>query len=196
MTSPDPARDRGLPRWAAHRETLLAVARGAVETGVREGREPDVDAGRFAPALCDLRATFVTLRIGGALRGCTGTLEAVEALVADVALRAWASALRDPRFTPVEERELEALDYHISILEPPRPLPARSEAELLEALRPGVDGLILSQGRARSTFLPAVWQSLPSPRDFLRELKRKAGLPPDYWSDALRFERYAVDEIS
>jgi AMMECR1 domain-containing protein len=65
----------------------------------------------------------------------------------------------------------------------------------LSQLRPGVDGLILEEGGRRGTFLPAVWESLPEPRAFLRELKRKAGLPADHWSDTLRAHRYTVESV-
>jgi len=106
-----------------------------------------------------------------------------------------AAAFYDPRFPPLERRELGGLDIHLSVLTPSEPLPAASEAELLAALAPGEDGLILEEGPRRSTFLPQVWESLPEPRDFLRQLKRKAGLPPDHWSPDLRFRRYRVETI-
>jgi len=75
------------------------------------------------------------------------------------------------------------------------PLPAASEAELLAALRPRVDGLVLVEGRRRATFLPAVWRELPEPRQFLAHLKHKAGLPADHWSPSLQFFRYTVEEF-
>jgi AMMECR1 domain-containing protein len=62
-------------------------------------------------------------------------------------------------------------------------------------LRPGVDGLILEEGFRRGTFLPVVWESLPNPRDFLRHLKAKAGLPPSYWSGSLRVSRYTTSVV-
>jgi AmmeMemoRadiSam system protein A len=95
----------------------------------------------------------------------------------------------------VEARELPRLAVHISVLSPLEPLPAPSEAELLARLRPGTDGLVLSEGALASTFLPSVWESLPSPDRFLAELKRKAGLPADHWSPTLRFQRYTVEEF-
>ena len=70
-----------------------------------------------------------------------------------------------------------------------------SEAGLLARLRPGVDGLVLREGSLTGTFLPAVWSHLPSPENFVRELKRKAGLPLDHWSATLVLQRYTVDEI-
>ena len=76
------------------------------------------------------------------------------------------------------------------------PLEVESETHLLAVLRPGVDGLILAERQRRATFLPTVWRELPDPRDFLGHLKRKAGLPADYWSGDLRFERYSTESIA
>ena len=59
---------------------------------------------------------------------------------------------------------------------------------------PGVDGLILNCGHHRSTFLPQVWESLPTPGLFLEHLKLKAGLPADFWSPQLTLARYGVQK--
>jgi AMMECR1 domain-containing protein len=74
-------------------------------------------------------------------------------------------------------------------------LPVEDEEDLLRKLRPGEDGLILEDPPHRATFLPQVWESLPEPEAFVRELKRKAGLPPDHWSSLLRFFRYSVKAV-
>jgi len=66
------------------------------------------------------------------------------------------------------------------------------EADALSQLRPGVDGVVLEFGNHRGTFLPQVWENLPEPRRFLGELKRKAGLAPDFWNDRLHLSRYRV----
>jgi AmmeMemoRadiSam system protein A len=188
--SPEPAYGR------ADRATLLEVAAASVEHGLKSGAPLSVDPQRFAPPLRETRASFVTLRIGEALRGCTGCLEAERPLVADVARNAYRSAFGDPRFPPLSEEEFAAgLRFAVSVLSPLEPLPADSRAELLAKLRPGIDGLVLREGRAGATFLPAVWESLPGPARFLAELFRKAGLPPDHWSPRIAFERYAAEEI-
>ena len=71
-----------------------------------------------------------------------------------------------------------------------------SEQDLCAKLRPGVDGIVIEQGERRATFLPAVWDTLPDPAAFLRELRRKAGIPPaDGWLD-LRVWRYTVDSFA
>ena len=177
------------------REALRAVAQRAVEEAARSGAALRVDPQQHAPRLREPGASFVTLRREGALRGCTGRLEAVEPLVADVARSAWRAASADPRFRPVREHELASLELKISVLSALLPLPVRSRAELFAELRPGIDGLVLREGTAGATFLPAVWESLPEPEAFLRELLRKAGLPADHWSAELRFERYTALEF-
>lgn len=188
MSSPDP------PVTPAG-TSLRAVAREAIESGLAGqglGQEPELDPTRYEPKLRRPGASFVTLRRRGELRGCTGSLEATRALVHDVARNAWRSAFRDPRFPPLRSSELEGLEVSVSVLSPLDPFPVRSEAELLERLRPGVDGLVLREGSRTATFLPAVWESLALPAVFVAALRQKAGLPPGYWSEALRFERYTT----
>jgi hypothetical protein len=88
------------------------------------------------------------------------------------------------------------LELHISILSPPEALAVSSESDLLARLRPGIDGLILEDGYARGTFLPSVWESLPEPGEFVRHLKRKAGLADNYWSDTLKLYRYETESFT
>lgn len=176
---------------------LLVTAARAIAQGCRDGgrEEPAVDPLRFPPALRELAATFVTLRRGEDLRGCCGYVVAREPLVVNVARSARAAAFHDDRFTPVEEEELSGLDLHVSILTPPEPIPFTSEADLLARLRPGRDGVILKAGPMQGLFLPAMWGQLPEPRRFLAQLKRKAGLPANFWSDDMEAERFGVAEL-
>ena len=115
-------------------------------------------------------------------------------LVEDVARNAGNAAFRDPRFDPVRPEEIPGLKLKLSVLSPPEPFPVESEDDLLAQIRPGVDGIILKEGGRRATFLPAVWDMVASPREFIGQLKRKAGLPEDYWSDRMEVFRYRADE--
>lgn len=141
-------------------------------------------------------ASFVTLTSGrapgGALRGCIGSLGARRPLREDVEANAVAAALHDPRFAPLTARELDDTVVEVSVLSAPAALPAADEAELLARLRPGVDGVVLSASGRRATFLPQVWEQLPDPADFLARLRRKAGLPADYWGRDVIVETYTV----
>ncbi len=192
----DPIRSRaGTPLDDRDREILREIARESIEHGLSFGRPLPVTVGVFPTVLQAPGATFVTLETKGELRGCIGSLEPRRPLVEDVAENAFAAAFRDPRFPPLRSAEWPEVAFHISNLTPSEPLPADTREELLNALRPGVDGLVLEDPPYRSTFLPQVWESLPEPEDFLGELCRKAGLDRDHWSPTVRFRRYEVAEF-
>lgn len=178
----------------AEREQLTSLARASVRKGLC-GERLTVRPEEHGPGLRVHRATFVTLEVEERLRGCIGTLEAHRPLVVDVVENAYAAAYHDPRFPALTWPEFERLSVHISVLSAPEALPVESEEDLLRRIRPGIDGLILAEGHRRGTFLPAVWESLPDPREFLRHLKLKAGLPPEYWSATLRVARYTAESI-
>jgi hypothetical protein len=178
------------------RETLLEIARRSIRHGLEQGVALKIQADDFEQPLRAVRASFVTLNRHNTLRGCIGHLEAVLPLVEDVAENAFAAAFRDPRFPHLSEQEFDDLELHISVLTPAEALPCESEADLLRRMRPYKDGLILAEGIHRGTFLPSVWEQLPEPKDFLNHLKRKAGLPDDYWSSSLRVYRYETESFS
>jgi len=81
------------------------------------------------------------------------------------------------------------------VLSPPEEMAFSSEEDLLEQIRPGIDGLILQEGFRKGTFLPSVWEQLPETAAFFEHLKLKAGLSPGYWSDTLRVFRYTAEYI-
>ncbi len=180
---------------ASDRQRLLEVARDSIEYGLHKRSAMPVNLSLFPKSLQQPRASFVTVLIDNRLRGCIGHLEATQAMVRDVADNAFAAAYQDPRFPPLTAEELPRIELHISLLSPAEPLPVTAEQELLDQLRPGVDGLILEDGYHRGTFLPSVWEQLPDPSLFIRHLKMKAGLPGDYWSDTIRFSRYTSESF-
>jgi len=178
------------------RRHLLTIARGSMTHAVRTGMPITPETSSLNPALRAIRASFVTLHRRGALRGCTGSLEAVQPLALDVARTACSSALSDPRFYPVTAEELDDIDIEISVLSPLTAMSVRDEADLLDQLIPEVDGLVLTAGPRRATFLPKVWEQLPSPKAFVTALKRKAGLPDDFWSGAMAVYRYHTETFA
>lgn len=178
----------------SHKQQLLQLALESIRKGL-SGETLAVKAADYPTPLREPRATFVTLEVDGKLHGCIGTLEARQSLVEDVVSNAHGAAFRDTRFPVLTMTEFERLEIHISILSPPEPMEFVSEDDLIAKLRPRVDGLILEEGIHRGTFLPAVWEALPVPREFLRQLKLKAGLNADYWSNRIRVRRYTAESI-
>jgi AmmeMemoRadiSam system protein A len=150
---------------------------------------------RYSEALKKIRASFVTLYLNDKLRGCIGTLSAHQPLIKDIVHNAYTAAFGDPRFFPITEQELKQLTFEVSILSELEPITFDSEIELLNQLKPHIDGLVLIEKNQQGTFLPSVWDSLPSPKMFLEHLKAKAGLPTDYWSTTIQIKRYTTTVI-
>ena len=117
-----------------------------------------------------------------------------KALGLDVMENAVAAAFRDPRFMPLTRAEFDEIRVEVSLLSPAEAMVVASEEHALVSLRPGIDGVVFEYGHYRSTFLPQVWEQLPEPAEFLAHLKRKAGLPVDFWADQVRLSRYTVSK--
>lgn len=171
-------------------EALLRYARARLrqELGGPRAQRP---AGAWAEAR---GATFVTLRWrqDGELQGCIGSLEPRRALADDVAHNVLAAALADPRGAPLALPDVDALEIEISLLSALEPLACSDEASALAALRPGEDGLVLACGAQRATLLPAMWEQLDTPAEFLSALRRKAGCAPG-WREGDRLWRYTTE---
>lgn len=177
------------------RDFLLDLARRSIAHGLAHGAALGVTLADLPAALAAPGAAFVTLHRHGRLRGCIGHLEPVAPLAEDVARNAWAAAFQDPRFPPLADHELAALQIEVSVLGPAEPIACTDEADLITQLRPGLDGLILADGGRRSTFLPSVWEQLPNPLDFVHQLQAKAGLPAGHWSPRTRAWRYHTESF-
>jgi AmmeMemoRadiSam system protein A len=177
-----------LPREAGL--VLLPLARAAIasELGIAGSARDDL------PWLKQQGACFVTIMGAGQLRGCIGTLRPHRALGEDVRGNAVAAAFRDPRFKPLVAAELDAMSLEISVLSALQALVFSDERDALRQLRPGLDGVVLEYGQHSSTFLPQVWESFADPADFVGQLKRKAGLPPDLWDGNMKLMRYTVEK--
>jgi len=161
------------------RAVLLRIARESIESVARGQDPPRVDTDAVPEALQRPGASFVTLVKKGDLRGCVGSLEARRALVLDVQQNGLGAAFRDPRFPPVRPEEVGDLYIEISVLTEPRRLAYGGVQELLDNLRPGVDGVVIEKEWHRATFLPQVWEKLPEQDQFVEQLCLKAGLPAD-----------------
>ena len=137
--------------------------------------------------------TFVTLKIGGQLRGCIGSLVGREPIVDGIRSNAVNAAFHDPRFSRLTKKELDRVSIEVSVLTEPQPLEYSDSEDLIAKLRPGIDGVTIRKGHAGGTFLPQVWEQLPEPRTFLSHLCMKAGLPSDAWQQGdLEVETYRV----
>lgn len=154
------------------RDTINAALQGKPGRTVQELTEP---------VFMQQYGVFVTLTKHHQLRGCIGNLIASESLKEGVKRNALNAAFHDGRFAPVSLDELNDISVEVSVLTEPESLVYEDSSDLLQRLRPAIDGVILSKGMYRATFLPQVWEQLPKVEDFLSHLCRKAGIAADSW---------------
>ena len=132
-------------------EDRIALCRIARRTlAVRLGRSAPGVEPVISPALERARGAFVTLTIGGHLRGCIGTFRAAEPLHQVIARMVVAAALHDPRFPPVTEAELDSIEIEISALTPLEPI---TDINVIEI---GIHGLYITSGFQSGVLLPQV----------------------------------------
>lgn len=175
-------------------DALCDIAIAAIERALRDGERTTPAPETLPPALTVPGVSFVTLERDGRLLGCVGGLEARHPLAFDVAEHAVAAAFDDPRLPAISVDDFEVMSVKVSVLSRSTPIAARSFAELRDALNPNVDGVTITTGNRRATFLPSVWEKVPARDEFLDALWLKAGLRPRTWPHGLRASRYTAAE--
>jgi len=179
----------------ADRQVLVDIARHAVRAGLN-GRNDWRPARDHVPIrLAECGATFVTLRRENDLLGCIGTMEPRRSLADDVAKNSIGAAFGDPRLPPVTWDDYAHMSVKISVLGPLVQIAVASGGELRRSVRVGVDGLLITAGRRRATFLPSVWEQVPDHDMFMRMLWEKAGLDAGDWPRTLEVFRYETVEF-
>lgn len=179
----------------SERRRLLSLAHRSIRHGLERGTPPRLDEEVRHGVLGKRRASFVSVRVDGELNGCIGSLEAERPLADDVVQNAFKAAFRDPRLPPLTSSQLDQAHLEVSVLSPLARLDVEGEEQLVEILRPGVDGLVLARGERRGTLLPSVWKKCPEPARFVGIVKQKAGLPVDLWDERIEAYRYTVDSF-
>jgi AmmeMemoRadiSam system protein A len=174
------------------RRELLWIAREAIVSALEH--RPAQRARVQHTSLMEPRGAFVTIRIGGQLRGCIGYIESTRPLAEVVSEVAVKAALDDPRFHPLTTPELEQSSLEISILSPLRRITSIEEIEV------GTHGILLELGLRRGLLLPQVaveygWNRV----EFLQATARKAGLDTDAWKQPeakiFIFSAEIIDEV-
>lgn len=164
-----------------HQKLLLTLARKTLESYFQK---KDYNLENLPEEFKEKRGVFVTLHQQGELRGCIGYILPFKLLYQGIKENALNAAFHDPRFPSLKKEELPAIQIEISVLTPPKKLEFKDEKDLLDKLKPNVDGVILQKSGRQSTFLPQVWEQLPDKTEFLEHLSLKAGLSKDAWKTA------------
>lgn len=179
-----------------HGKTLLKLAVSSIKHGFEHEKPLTIDLKEFPKELREKGAVFITLEKEGQLRGCIGSPLARHPLVEDVVENAYKAAFHDSRFEPLSEEEInENLTLSVSLLTEPIPMSFENEKDVLQKLRPGIDGVIFEDKGHKSLYLPSVWKQLPEPNLFLNHLKEKAGFSTHYWSSTVKISRFTSHTI-
>lgn len=178
------------------KQALLYVAKQSILQGLKSHQPLSIDVKQlpFPAELC--RDSFVTLEKQGQLRGCIGSIQAHRQIALDVCENAFKAAFHDPRFPPVTESEVNDIALSISLLSPFVPIQFSSEADLLQKIRPGIEGIVIQDQQKSALFLPHVWSQLPDREQFLQALKKKAGFATTYWSNTITVHGFTADVIA
>jgi uncharacterized protein len=170
----------------AQRRMLVALARASATARVLQRELPAAPAEVFPPA----SGTFVTIRCGGELRGCLGTLSCTRGLAREVARCAADAAAEDPRFPAIRPDELDVLSFEVSVLGPLEPIDPHDPA----AVAIGRHGLVVESGARRGLLLPQVAVEWNWSRDeFLDRTCVKAGLAAGAWRQGATVLRFTAD---
>lgn len=148
------------------------------------------------PFLQSISATFVTLTLNGNLRGCIGTLEARHSLFDDILTNARNAAFHDPRFYPLTYEEFQKVKIEISLLTKPFKIEYENISDLKNKIKPYIHGVILKKENKRATFLPQVWEQLPSFEDFFSHLCTKANIEENCLDLHPEIYLYEVNKIT
>lgn len=192
--APSPSADGRLQ--AEEATLLLDLADDAIVNGLRRRPTNEPDLEDLPPVLREPRGAFVTLTVHGQLNGCIGSIDGDEPLGHAVGRLARSAAFSDWRLPPLRAADYLSLTIEVSLLSPLEPIPATSREEVLDHVQPSVHGLVISAGRRRGIFLPAVWEKVPEPDAFLDHLQLKAGLSPRTWPEAMEAWRFTVEKLS
>lgn len=147
------------------------------------------------PQLQNPGATFVTLNLDGKLRGCIGSLQAYRSLIDDLISNAQAAAFEDPRFLELTAQEFEKVDMEISILSSPVEVQYSNLNDLKSKIKPNIHGVILEYLGRRSTFLPQVWEQLPTFEEFFSHLIYKGSFDDNLFDYHPKVFIYEVEKI-
>lgn len=158
---------------------LVNLARESISSSF-SGKELNV-SDKVKKKFSGKQGCFVTLTIGGELRGCIGYSEPVYPLWEAIADAAKSAAFHDPRFPPLSNEEFKDVEIEVSVLTVPEEITsARKDAP--KQIKIGRDGLIIESPEGVGLLLPQVFTEYKADAEQALEMTcQKAGLPPGAW---------------
>lgn len=177
-------------------DILLQIANDSIKSKFDETIKIDKEELLLKyPFLEEPGACFVTLTLNNELRGCIGSLEVYGMLIDDIIENAYNAAFLDPRFLELSEEEYEKIDLEISILTPALKLEYTDVEDLKSKIKVGTHGVVLENEDGRSTFLPQVWEQIPTFEEFFEKLLYKGSFAKDALAKGIDVSVYEVIKV-
>jgi AmmeMemoRadiSam system protein A len=130
---------------------------------------------------------FVSLKKGGQLRGCIGTIQPVRPTLAqEIVDNAVSAATRDPRFQPVVLEELDEITISVDVLGTPEPVSGPEE------LDPSRFGVIVKCGQRKGVLLPDL-PGITTSEEQVRIARQKAGIGTE---EIVELQRFVVNRYT
>lgn len=163
-------------------DAYVSLARKTIEEYIQNGKKINVPDGLPDEMYTGRAGVFVSIKENGNLRGCIGTIQAVQPSIAEeIVQNAISASTKDPRFSPIEPNELDKLIISVDVL---------GDAEIIDSLD-GLDvkryGVIVTKGYRRGLLLPNL-EGVDTVEYQVAIAKSKAGIGEDEQVELERFE--------
>lgn len=170
---------------------VLKICRKSIQSGFQLGQNY---LGKYDCVFEQFGASFVTIKLEGILRGCVGSVMPYQSLVKDLIKNSHAAAFSDSRFPGLTFDEFNKVKIKVSLLSKPKRLIFDTEEDLLKQMNSIQEGLLIRDGLKKAVFLPDVWEQIPERKEFLNQLKLKAGFKSDEFPETL--EAFVFNVVS
>lgn len=168
---------------AKQEDAYVTLARKTIEAHVRTGNLIEVPDGLPQEMYQDRAGVFVSIKKEGRLRGCIGTLGAVQPSVAEEIIHnAISASSQDPRFSPITQEELDKLAISVDVLGEMEHIDSTTKLDVKRY------GVVVSKGYRRGLLLPNL-EGVDTVEDQVAIAKQKAGIGSE---EAVNLERFEV----
>lgn len=164
-------------------DAYVRLARNTIEEYIRNGQKINLP-GELPEEMYGSKAgVFVSIKEDGKLRGCIGTIQAVQSSIAEEIIEnAISASTRDSRFSPIEPDELDRLVISVDVLGAMESIDSPDELDVKRY------GVVVTKGYKRGLLLPNL-EGVDTVEEQIGIAKRKAGIGEE---EKVRLERFEV----
>lgn len=166
----------------AREDDYVGLARAVIEEYVCTGKKKEIPKNLPKEMYTQRAGVFVSIKKEGQLRGCIGTIQAVQPSIAEeIRENAVSASVKDPRFSPIEPDELEKLSISVDVLGETEKIASPAQLDVKRY------GVVVTKGYRRGLLLPNL-DGVDTVDEQVRIAKQKAGIGAQEDVELERFE--------